>query len=360
MPERPRVLMVARPPLAGMGFPRLAEALQPVADVAIAMPADTTLGRYLAALDFELFDMPEGNGSRAVGWIARAARAHHSDVIHAQTLASAIPAAMAARLAGLPSVWHVREIVGNPLPGRRLAHASPATLRRTASTLPSIVMASSATALRALPGARFGRVVPDAVPPLGWPTRDPRENVRRVGIVGRVARQHGQDVFAEGFARAFDDEPDVKGLIIGRVPTPTSAFARQLRSLLSAWQIADQVQLVGRVPDMPSALQQLDVLVHCSRPPGGFRAVVVEAMLAGIPVVVTEGTGPAEVVEDGVSGLVIPPDDPLAVEFALARLAADAHLRHTVTEGALDRARDFAPKHAVAAVMNGYLEILGR
>lgn len=339
---------------------RLAEAMADDVDLVVAMPTRSRAAVSLVDAGIDVRDMPDLLGSRLVSWLARLIRDESVDVVHTQTLAAAVPGGMAARLAGVPSVWHVREIVGNSLPGRSIAATSPATLRRLSSTLPSIVMASSATALAAIPGARFGRVVADPVPDLGWPTRDPRTPVRTVGIVGRLAHQHGQDLFVEAFARAFAKDEGVTALVVGREASPNSAYLHRLRSAARAWQVGSRVTFAGRVPDMPATLQRMDMLVHASRPPGSFRAVVVEGMQAGIPVVVTAGTGVAEVVEDRVSGLVVPPEDPGALEFALLRLAADASLRTDLAAGALQRAKDFAPRNSVAAVLSGYAEVLGR
>jgi glycosyltransferase involved in cell wall biosynthesis len=360
MPSRPRVLMVARPPLAGVGFPRLAEAMAGEVDLVVTMPARSGTAQRLADSGVEVVDLPDLKGSRLVTWLTRLARSRARQVVHTQTLAAAVPGATAARVLGIPSVWHVREIVGNPLPGRALPATAPATLRRLSATLPSLVMASSAVALAALPGARFGRVVADPVPDLRFVPHDAAEPVRRIGIGGRVARQHGQDVFVEAFGRAFRDRPEVTGLLLGRPTSPESRFSARLRSAASAWDVADRIVHAGRVPDMTALLPTLDVLVHASRPPGGFRAIVVEAMQAGVPVVVTSGTGAAEAVDDEVSGLVVPPEDVGALEFALARLEADPGLRSSVAAGGRRRAADFLPRHGVDAVLNGYLEVLGR
>ena len=91
--------------------------------------------------------------------------------------------------------------------------------------------------------------------------------------------------------------------------------------------LQDRVQFLGFRPDPQTFLLQAGVFVLPSRFEGMPNALL-EAMAAGLAVVVTDASpGPLEVVDDGVSGFVVPADDPQALAAVLETLAADPELR---------------------------------
>ena len=84
----------------------------------------------------------------------------------------------------------------------------------------------------------------------------------------------------------------------------------------------ERVHLFGRVPDVAAWLQRADALVHPVRWEG-FGLAVLEAMLASLPVVATNVSSIPEIVADGETGLLVPPDDPWALAAAINRVLAD-------------------------------------
>jgi glycosyltransferase involved in cell wall biosynthesis len=99
------------------------------------------------------------------------------------------------------------------------------------------------------------------------------------------------------------------------------------------------VKFSGFAADVAGVLRDVDILVH---PADGesFGRVVVEAMAAGVPVVGVRGGGVAELVRDGETGFLVPPDDAQALAQAVKRLAQDAALAEQM--GARGRAHAFA------------------
>src|ERR1700704_3441600 len=90
-------------------------------------------------------------------------------------------------------------------------------------------------------------------------------------------------------------------------------------------------------------LERLDILVHASIIPEPFGQVVIEGMAAGLPVVAAGAGGPAEVIEDGVTGILYPPGDVGALASALRKLAAKPHLRERLGRAGRVQAAAFAP-----------------
>jgi glycosyltransferase involved in cell wall biosynthesis len=151
----------------------------------------------------------------------------------------------------------------------------------------------------------WGRNPPD---PVG-------EDVPLVLAVCRLEPQKGVDVAIRALARLREVEPAAELVVLGEGPE-----RERLESL--ARDLDVPVHLLGRVPDVAAWLRRADVLVHPARWEG-FGLALLEAMLAQLPVVATNVSSIPEIVADGVTGLLVPPDDEQALADALARVLAD-------------------------------------
>src|SRR5205814_908313 len=90
--------------------------------------------------------------------------------------------------------------------------------------------------------------------------------------------------------------------------------------------ISDRVVFTGFRIDTANILQQLDVSVLSSLTEGLSNALL-ESMAAGLPVVATRVGGNPEIVADGITGLLVPPKDPLRLSEAICNLLANPELR---------------------------------
>jgi glycosyltransferase involved in cell wall biosynthesis len=180
-----------------------------------------------------------------------------------------------------------------------------------------------------------------------------------VGIVGRISPWKGQDVFLRAFARAFP-EGGIRARVVGGALFGEEAFGESLVALARALGIADRVTFSGHVDDVGAELASLDVAVHAFTIPEPFGQVVVEAMAAGVPVVAVDAGGPAEVVTDGVDGLLAPMGDVDALAARLTRLATDPDLRRRLVEGGRVTAARYAPDVVAGRVEELYRRVLGR
>jgi glycosyltransferase involved in cell wall biosynthesis len=154
----------------------------------------------------------------------------------------------------------------------------------------------------------------------------------RLLFVGRLVYYKGLHVLLEA-AKAWPGTV----LIAGDGPLESA-----LRAQAATRGLGARVKFLGRVSDedLPAYYQASDAFVLPSiARTEAFGVVQVEAMAAGLPVVSTRlPTGVPWVNQDGVSGLVVPPDDAPALGAALGRLAVDATLRQRLAEGACRRA----------------------
>ena len=159
-----------------------------------------------------------------------------------------------------------------------------------------------------------------------------RPTVREIGggprivFVGRIAASKGVDTLVKAVCRIAPEFAGLRLRLVGRVE---SAFASVLNGWASQAGCPDLLQFTGFVPpkDLPGQLNKADVFASPSRYEGGPGFTCLEAMACGLPVVACSGSGVAEVIENGRTGILVPPDDPLILSDALRRLLNDASLR---------------------------------
>jgi len=293
--------------------------------------------------------------------LARRLRQLRPDLVHTNSLKSALYGALAARATGIPAVWHVRDRIADdylPAPAVRL-------VRTAARWLPDALIANSQATLATLGALRpLGIVVPSPVV-----VRDPlrqtgraqfrdREELR-IGMIGRIAPWKGQHVFLEAFSRAFPRGTE-RAVVVGAPLFGESeeAYARELRKRASELGLDGRVEFRGFREDLDSELARLDVLVHASVIPEPFGQVVIEGMGFGLPVAAAGAGGPAEVIEQGVNGLLYPPGDVEALSDLLKELASDTDLRRRLGDAAREKAKEFAPERIARQVMNLYEDVL--
>lgn len=283
------------------------------------------------------------------------------DLAHTNSLKSGVYGSIAARLAGIPVVSHVRDrIAADYLP-----RPAVMALRPLIRHLPQAVVANSAATLDCLgrPWARqrsviSSPVIHDSVPAFlaaAMPRRASRSFT--VGMIGRIAPWKGQDVFLRAFARAFPDGDEV-ARITGSAMFGEEAYLDKIRDLADELGLEHRIEFVGFVDDVALELTQLDVAVHASVIPEPFGQVVVEAMAAGVPVIAAAAGGPLEIIEDQRSGLLHPPGDEVALSAALRRVRDEAGLRSRLAAGGLVRAQDFSPESVAAKTLRVYRAVL--
>lgn len=140
--------------------------------------------------------------------------------------------------------------------------------------------------------------------------------------VGRLHPQKGFDVLIKAMAALRSEAPDWRLVILGE-----GGSRRELEQLIGELDLGDTVTLAGRVTNPWPWLKAADVYVMSSRSEG-FPNALCEAMVAGLPVVSTDcPSGPADLIEDGVDGLLVPVADVDALAEGMLRFARSPELR---------------------------------
>ena len=240
-------------------------------------------------------------------------------------------AALAGFRPWLLSVWG-SDVYDFPYEGRLKGWWLRRNLRQ-ADAIASTSEAMAQQVRRLLPGPIQLAVTPFGIDTalFGPPLAGRREGPLVIGTVKTLAPKYGIDVLLRAFARLqAAGPPALSLLIVGGGPQRA-----ELEALARALGIDAQVRFAGPVPhaEVPHWLHQMDIYVAASRLDSeSFGVAVLEASACALPVVVSDVGGLPEVVADGVTGLVVPRDDPAALAAALERLVADAGLRRAFGE----------------------------
>jgi len=266
----------------------------------------------------------------AVRRLVRLVRVHSIDLLHANGPQTNVPAGLAGRIAGVPVIWHARNLVAGSMWDVDRALAPLAT---------RIVCNADAIRRRFAGGRGWDRSVTivNAVDTREFHPRVPRAPFRRelgvpdaaplFGIVGRIGLGKGHEHFIEAALRLLDGGLDAHFVIVGDPLFDEDAWrADALHRLVKDAAREDRVRFVGYRRDVPAVMRGLDVLVLASDAEPCGR-VLFEAMASGTAIVATASGGTPEIVRDGVEGLLVPPRDPAALAHAMRVLAADAGTR---------------------------------
>jgi len=284
--------------------------------------------RPLAVLRRSLMS-PRGVRRVAAAWAAdagglgRLARSRDVALVHTNT-STTLGGAAAARIAGVPHVWHVREIYA----GFERWWPTYRRLLVTAQALPCV----SAATCRQFDGAAPAFVLADGLAMHPRP-RDPAEARAALGlapgalvvaVLGRVSGWKGQDELVRALAApALRERSDVVALLAGASARGEERHRRGLHELAHRLGVSGRVHDVGFCEDLDVVYGAADVVAVPSRHPDPLPSAAIEAAAAGRCVVGADHGGVPEIVTEGVTGRLVAPRDPAALATVLAELADD-------------------------------------
>jgi glycosyltransferase involved in cell wall biosynthesis len=172
-----------------------------------------------------------------------------------------------------------------------------------------------------------------------------------IGVFGRISRWKGQDVFL----RALAELPNVNGVIVGAAYFGDEDFERELKKLARELGVEQRVVFAGHLNDVMTAMRACDVVAHCSTSPEPFGQVIVQSMLAGTPVVASDGGGAREIVAHDETGQLTPLQDHHALAAAIQRYLDDPQWSQQLAQAAERRARK---NFSLSAMTSRFAEIL--
>lgn len=283
---------------------------------------------------------------RMANWLRR----QHINIVHTHNTRPVIYGAPAARLAGVDAVMHTRH--GQQYGATR---AQIRSLRLATRLVDQVACVSEDSArlaeqvgiprrkLQTIPNgidlSRFAHVGPQPLGPAVMvarlsPEKDPANLLRAMAIVANA-------------------EPNLKLEIAGDGPCRPA-----LQHLAGDLSLHNRVRFCGEVSDVPALLARASMFVLPSLTEG-ISLTLLEAMARGLPVVATRVGGTAEVVDDGVTGLLVPPASPEALASAMLRVYRDPQTARAMGLAARQRVCDsFDVRRMVARYEALYVDCL--
>jgi glycosyltransferase involved in cell wall biosynthesis len=177
-----------------------------------------------------------------------------------------------------------------------------------------------------------------------------------VTTIGNIRRVKGHDIFVKAAASIMPRFPKVSFSIAGDVLE--ADYFLELQTLVRDLDLSDRFHFVGGITNLGEHLSMADIFVLPSRSEG-FSNAIVEAMAAALPVVATDVGGNAEAVEDGVTGFLVPSEDPAALSAAIVRLLSDpSQARAMGIAGKALAAENFTTEAMMNRITAAYKDLL--
>lgn len=247
---------------------------------------------------------------------------------------------LAARLTGVPCVWHVQDLIAERYGGLYMR------LFGAAGRLLAAHVIADGTPIRDqwrayLPENRLHLIYngvdteqfsPDVD---GSAVRNEWQADAQTLLIGNVARLtawKGQDHLVRAFAQIADDFPHAKLVLVGSPVFDNDAFEQRLRQL--AEPLGERVIFAGFRWDLPQVLAALDIYAHVSVEKDTSPLSVVSAAASGKPILCTAVEGVAELFVPDQTAAIVPPKDDSALAEALRTLLSDAARRAALGEAA--------------------------
>ncbi|MDD3717775.1 MAG: glycosyltransferase [Actinomycetota bacterium] len=268
--------------------------------------------------------------ARTVRGLARLIRRGGFDLVYTNSAKADIYGSLAGWVAGRPVVWRLHDIVT----AEAFSRFNMFLFKSCASLFASRVLAVSGAASEALVALgvprRKVRTLYNGIDLASVKPERGRESVRvewdieanapLVGMVGRLVDWKGPDVFLRAAAAIARELSGARFMLVGDATFGEKSYVDELKGMCADLGLEEKVVFTGFRSDVAEIMASLDLLVHASVLPDPLPTVLIEAMALGIPVIAAAGGGVGEIVEDGVTGLVVPPGDAEGMAVAALRV----------------------------------------
>lgn len=297
--------------------------------------------------------------------LTRFIRRHHINLVH--TNASVIvDGAFAARLSGLPHVWHIHEIIEDEFPKLWGLYQPVMTKLSVKVICVSKIVAKQFASISKI------AVIPNGINFDHFNTKQDLSNCNNllgkaksedihIGVVGRISPRKGHEYLLNAYVRLITNTKDDTShlFIIGDTFQGYEPFWQSLKAKVAALGLSDRVTFTGFIEGKANLYSLLDIVVVPSILPEGFGLVILEAMASHRPVIATAIGGPLEIIQPNISGILVPPNDSQALADALTNLIQNPSERERLGEGGYQRVTQvYDIIHTTAQIIKLYDEIM--
>lgn len=261
------------------------------------------------------------NYARSVARIRGILRRGRFDVVNTHSRRDTMIAGVAARLAGTPLIVRTRHLANRP--GSLLSYTIIPHRVTTASDFVRRGLIE-----RGVPEGHVATVYPAVeLPPLTGQSTLRKElklapNDIVVGCVAVMRALKGHRDLIDAMAPLIAERPNLHLVLVGG----GSPLFEEIQDYVASRGLSRRVHMLGMRNDVPNLLEGFDIFALATRKEAS-GTVFVEAGAAGVPVVGTRVDGVPEMMNDGVSGILVPLDDVPALTHAIRRLVEDPDLR---------------------------------
>jgi len=267
--------------------------------------------------------------------LARFLRHEQVDVVHTNSMLAHLYGGVAARIAGVRCLWHMQDIVdgnqalgilqrslnlfGRYLPQRIIVVSEAVKRTFHGNTRDKVKVVYNGTDISVYGSGRSGGRVRKEIG-IG-----PGEIV--VGMVGRVVHWKGHREFLQAAHLIHEELPGVKFVIVGDSSLGGKEYFDEIKRFSRSLGLQDCVIFTGFRDDVPDVFAAMDVVVHASTLPEPCALSLMEAMASSKPVVATRGGGTPEIVDDGITGKLVPMRNVKALAEAVSSLVSNPQER---------------------------------
>lgn len=219
------------------------------------------------------------------------------DIIYTNT-SVVFSGAIAAKLTKKRSIWHIREIISNPLERKIIA--------TIVNLFSHKIICNSVATLDAITNKEKGTVIYNVID-----TDDvtdialKKDNTITIGMAGRINRWKGQKLFIEAADQVLKEYPATKFLIAGDVFSGEEYLKEELLDYVKLIGRTEQIEFLGLLNNMNDFYGLVDIFVLPSIKPEPFGLVILEAMARKIPVIATNHGGPVEIIQNEENGFLV-------------------------------------------------------
>jgi glycosyltransferase involved in cell wall biosynthesis len=258
---------------------------------------------------------------------------NHFQLVLTNTIKSHLYGSLASRLCSLPLIWRFHDILSqedfSPLLVKLLAFFGKRFPKR-------ILAVSKVTRDHLLRHGIEGdkiEVVFNSVDPERLELKGSLGSIREeyrlgngtklVGCIGRIVPQKGQKVLLSAVPQVLRRRPDAFFLVVGDVFLKEENYREELFEFIKDNRIEKNARLTGFRTDIGNVIRSLDLVVFPSIAPEAFPLSVLEAMVLGKPVIASDIGGVQEMIEDGVTGVLVEPNRPERIAEKILSLLDD-------------------------------------
>lgn len=270
--------------------------------------------------------------ANAVQELCNFIREFKPDILHSNTVRAHIASAVAGRLCGVKVLWTIRDFTFPIWVYRPLVHIVDYVI---------CVSNSISKVYGVGPAEAKSKVIPNGILPPRANGETHRKRIRtELGIpddvpvaasVGQLLEWKGQDKFLEAARLVKQRLENARFLVVG--DGPSEDYKRKLEKLAQEPPLAGSVTFTGYQREAVSFMCASDVVVHTSLEPEAFGRVIIEAMAVGCPVIASPYGGPTEIIENGVNGLLVPPEDTNALADAMCTVLTNGIVAEQLSSG---------------------------